>query len=248
MYKDRELVRALVDRASAIDCEALVLTVDVPLLGRRLRDQRNRFTVPLRPTLRLAWDMLRCPRWTAHILRHGVPRMQNFLDGKRTMSVASLAALMTSNLDASATWDLLERMREQWRAKLVLKGVLHPEDAERAVRIGVDAIAVSNHGGRQLDGALSTLRALPEIVAAVGGRAEVYLDGGIRRGSDIAKACALGATAVLSGRAPLYGVGAAGPAGADRALEIFADELDRCLALIGCPVAARLDLGWLVHL
>lgn len=248
LYKDRELVRALVDRASAIDCEALVLTVDVPLLGRRLRDQRNRFTVPLRPTLRLAWDMLRCPRWTAQILRHGVPRMQNFLDGKRTMSVASLAVLMTSNLDASATWDVLKRMREHWRAKLVLKGVLHPEDAERAVRIGVDAIAVSNHGGRQLDGAVSTMRALPRIVAAVGGRAEVYLDGGIRRGSDIAKACALGATAVLSGRAPLYGLGAAGPAGAGRALEILAGELDRCLALIGCPVASRLDPTWLDYL
>lgn len=244
-YKDRELVHGLLARARAIGCEALVLTVDVPLLGRRLRDQHNRFTVPLRPTPRLVWDMLRCPRWTAHILRHGVPRMQNFVDGKRTMSIASLADLMTSNLDASVTWEAVERMRDQWGAKLVLKGVLHPEDAEQAARVGVDAIAVSNHGGRQLDAATSTIRALPQVVAAVGGRAEVYLDGGIRRGSDIAKACALGATAAMSGRALLYGAAAAGPAGTERALEILAEEFDRCLALVGCPVAARLDSTWL---
>ena len=244
LYKDRELVSRLLSRARAIDCEALVVTVDVPVLGRRLRDQRNRFTVPLRPTPRLLWDLFRCPQWTAHILVHGVPRMQNFVDGKESVSVASLANLMTSNLDASVSWAVLERIREDWSAKLVLKGVLHPEDAERALRVGVDAIAVSNHGGRQLDAATSTIRALPQIVAVVGGRAEVYLDGGIRRGSDIAKACALGATAAMAGRALLYGVGAGGSAGADRVLEILAEELDRCLALVGCPLAARLNATW----
>jgi (S)-mandelate dehydrogenase len=244
LYKDRALVRELIARARAIGCEALVVTVDVPLLGRRLRDQRNRFTVPLRPTPRLLWDLLRCPRWTAHIFLHGVPRMQNFVGGKQSVSVASLANLMTSNLDASASWDVLERIREDWGAKLVLKGLLHPEDAKRALRAGVDAIAVSNHGGRQLDAATSTIRALPQIAAVVDGRAEVYVDGGIRRGSDIAKACAFGATAVMAGRALLYGVGAAGPAGADRALQILAEELDRCLALVGCPLAARLNATW----
>jgi (S)-mandelate dehydrogenase len=244
LYKDRDLVRELLARARAIGCEALVVTVDVPLLGRRLRDQRNRFTVPLRPTPRLLWDLFRCPQWTAQILLHGVPRMQNFVDGKRPVSVASLANLMTSNLDASVSWDVLERIRENWGTKLVLKGVLHPEDAERALRAGVDAIVVSNHGGRQLDAAISTIRALPQIAAVVGSRAEVYVDGGIRRGSDIAKACALGATAVMAGRALLYGVGAAGPTGAARVLEILAEELDRCLALVGCPLAARLNATW----
>lgn len=240
-YKDRELVRRLIQRARDIDCEALVLTVDVPVLGRRLRDQRNRFTVPLRPTARLVWDVMRCPRWTAHILAHGVPRMQNFVDGEREASVASLAALMTSNMDAGVTWDVIDWLRQQWDGKLVLKGVMRAEDAEQAVRVGVDAIAVSNHGGRQLDGVSSAIEALPAVVAAVRGRVEIFLDGGVRRGSDIAKALALGATSVMAGRAGLFGVAAGGSAGAERAFAILAEELDRCLALIGCPSARLLD-------
>jgi isopentenyl diphosphate isomerase/L-lactate dehydrogenase-like FMN-dependent dehydrogenase len=245
LYKDRDLVRSLIARAQAIDCDALVLTVDVPLLGRRLRDRRNRFTVPLRPSMRLAWDLLRCPGWTAQILTNGVPRMQNFVDGRRDASVASLAALMTSNMDASVTWDAIAWIRDLWPGRLVLKGVLHQEDARRAVECGIDAIAVSNHGGRQLDSVTSAIRALPGVAAAVAGRAEVFLDGGIRRGSDIAKACALGANAVMVGRAGLYGVGAYGRAGAERAFGILSEELDRCLALLGCPGTAQLDPGWL---
>jgi isopentenyl diphosphate isomerase/L-lactate dehydrogenase-like FMN-dependent dehydrogenase len=170
--------------------------------------------------------------------------MQNLVDGQHAASVASLAALMTSNLDAALTWERIDRIRDEWSAKLVLKGILHPQDAERAVRTGVDAIAVSNHGGRQLDAATSTIRALPGIVAAVGRRAEVYLDGGIRRGSDIGKACALGATAAMTGRAGLYGVAAAGRAGSDCAFRILAEEFDRCLALVGCPSARGLDSTW----
>jgi isopentenyl diphosphate isomerase/L-lactate dehydrogenase-like FMN-dependent dehydrogenase len=245
LYKDRDLVRSLIARARAIDCEALVLTVDVPLLGRRLRDRRNRFTVPLRPSARLAWDLLRCPGWTTQILANGVPRMQNFVDGKRDASVASLAALMTSNMDASVTWDAIAWVRDVWPGRLVLKGVLHPDDARGAVERGIDAIAVSNHGGRQLDSVTSAIRALPDVVAAVAGRAEVFVDGGIRRGADIAKACALGANAVMVGRAGLYGVGAGGRAGAERAFAILAEELDRCLALLGCPATTQLDSGWL---
>jgi (S)-mandelate dehydrogenase len=245
LYKDRDLVLSLIARARAIDCESLVITVDVPLLGRRLRDRRNRFTVPLRPTGRLIWDLVRCPRWTGQILSNGVPRMQNFVGGQRAASVASLAALMTSNMDASVTWDSIGWVRDHWPGRLVLKGVLHAEDAERAVACGVDAIAVSNHGGRQLDSVTSAIRALPEIISAVAGRTEVFVDGGIRRGSDIAKARALGANAVMVGRAGLYGVGAGGRAGADRAFAILAEEFDRCLALVGCPIAAHLDQSWL---
>jgi isopentenyl diphosphate isomerase/L-lactate dehydrogenase-like FMN-dependent dehydrogenase len=245
LYKDRDLVRSLIARARAIDCDSLVITVDVPLLGRRLRDHRNRFTVPLRPTARLLFDLLRCPRWTAHILANGIPRMQNFVDGKRPGSVASLAALMTSNMDSSVTWDAVATLRDEWPGRLVLKGILHGEDAQRAASYGIDGIVVSNHGGRQMDSVTSTLHALPEIVAAVAGRMEVFIDGGIRRGSDIAKALALGATAVMAGRAGLYGVGAGGRSGADRALAILAEELDRCLALLGCAAASHLDPAWL---
>jgi isopentenyl diphosphate isomerase/L-lactate dehydrogenase-like FMN-dependent dehydrogenase len=247
LYKDRDLVRSLVARARAIGCDSLVITVDVPLLGRRLRDHRNRFTVPLRPTARLLLDLLRCPRWTAHILANGIPRMQNFVDGKRSASVASLAALMTSNMDASVTWDAITTLRNEWPGRLVLKGILHAEDAQQAVACGIDGIVVSNHGGRQMDSVTSTLHALPEVVSAVAGRAEVFMDGGIRRGSDIAKALALGATAVMAGRAGLYGVGAGGRLGADRAFAILADELDRCLALLGCSAATRLNPAWLRH-
>ena len=245
LYKDRDLVRSLIARARAIDCDSLVITVDVPLLGRRLRDRRNRFTVPLRPTARLLFDLLRCPRWTAHILANGIPRMQNFVDGKRPESVASLAALMTSNMDSSVTWEAVATLRDEWPGRLVLKGILHGEDAQRAASYGIDGIVVSNHGGRQMDSVTSTLHALPEIVAAVAGRTEVFIDGGIRRGADIAKALALGATAVMAGRAGLYGVGAGGRSGADRALAILAEELDRCLALLGCAAASHLDPAWL---
>ena len=242
VYKDRDLVRALVRRAQAADFEALVLTVDVPVLGQRYRDLRNRFTVPVRATPRLVWDLMRCPRWTAHILRHGVPKMQNLIEGSHTdTTVASLANLMTRNMDAALDWGAVASLRELWPGKMIIKGILSPQDADLAVRAGFDAISISNHGGRQLDGAISAIRALPHIVAAIGGRAELYLDGGVRRGSDIAKALALGARAVTIGRATLYGVAAAGEAGARASLSILAAELDRCLALLGCPAASNLD-------
>jgi (S)-mandelate dehydrogenase len=241
-YKDRDLVRSLLRRAADSDCEALVMTVDVPVLGNRWRDQDNRFSVPLRPTPRLLWDILRCPRWTLGIVREGVPRMQNMVDPAASrQGIAALAELMTRNLDRSLTWSALTWIRDAWRRKLVIKGVLAPEDAELAVRHGFDAVVVSNHGGRQLDHAPSAVSTLSDIVAIVGTRAEVYLDGGIRRGSDIAKALALGARAVMIGRATLFGTAAGGEAGAVRALAILREELDRCLALVGCPVAGELS-------
>jgi (S)-mandelate dehydrogenase len=246
LYKDRNLVRSLIRRAADVDCEALVLTADVPVLGQRHRDQRNRFTVPLRPAPRLVWDFLRCPRWTCGIIRHGIPRMQNLMDASGPgQGVTALAELMTRNMDSSLNWNDLDWLRDAWRRKLVIKGVLTPADAELAVHHGIDAIAVSNHGGRQLDCAPSSISVLAEICSVVGGRAEIYLDGGVRRGSDIAKALALGARAVMLGRASLYGVAAGGEAGAARALAILHEEFDRCLALIGCPVAADLNEAFL---
>lgn len=244
MYKERELVRSLVQRALDVGVEALVLTADVPVLGQRVRDLRNGFTVPLRPSGRLIWDLLRCPKWTFDLARHGIPKMRNFADAGHD-SIASLAQLMTDNMDASVDWDSAAWLRDAWPRKIILKGVLSPEDASEAVRRGFEAIVVSNHGGRQLDGAPSSIAALPAVVSAVAGRAEVYLDGGVRRGASVAKAVAMGARGVFLGRATLYGVAAGGVAGVDLALAILRAELDRCLALIGCPTVVSLDQSYI---
>lgn len=246
VYRDRELVRSLIRRARDARFEAIVLTADVPLLGQRHRDGRNRFSVPVKMTPRMLWDVVRCPRWTYGILAHGVPRMQNFVDAKSGLkSIGSLAALMTSNMDASVSWQDVAALRADWPGKIVLKGVLSPADAVQAVNSGFDAIAVSGHGGRQLDHAPAPISVLPEIVAAVRGRTEIFLDGGVRRGSDIAKALCLGANAAMIGRATLFGAAAAGQPGAERALELLRAEFDRCLALIGCPTARSLTAAYL---
>ncbi len=233
LYKDRALVESLVSRAFNAGIEALVVTIDTPVLGNRERDQRNRFTVPLRPNLRLLWDILRCLRWSLGMLRYGTPRMQNFVDYGHGRDVTSLAQLMTSNMDASVTWEQLNWLRDRWPRKIVLKGVLAPEDAALAIQYGLDAIVVSNHGGRQMDGAPSTVSMLQEIAAAIGGRCEIYIDGGVRRGSDMAKVISLGARAAMIGRPMLYGAAAGGLDGTTRALEILKTEYDRCLALLG---------------
>ncbi|MCB1486523.1 MAG: alpha-hydroxy-acid oxidizing protein [Bauldia sp.] len=246
VYKDRELVRSLVERALAADYEALVLTADLPVVGQRDRDERNGFTIPFRISPRFVWDVLRRPRWTAHILRDGVPRIENFVEpGAPPEPPDAMIRVISEKMDPSMDWDGAEWLRQIWPRKLVIKGVLSPADATEAVARGFDAIAVSNHGGRQADGSVAAISALPGIVAAVDGRAEVFLDGGVRRGASIAKALALGANAVMAGRPTLFGVAAAGEAGAMRALSIFRDEFDRCLALVGCPKASGLDRSYL---
>lgn len=241
VYRDRDLVRSLIERALRADFEALVLTVDVPVLGQRDRDQRNGFTIPLRLSPRLVWDVLRCPGWTMGIARHGVPQIENFVDPSApSQKTASMIKLITGKMDPSLDWEDVAWLRDIWPKKLIIKGILSPEDATEAVRRGFDAIAVSNHGGRQLDSSLSAISALPAVVDAAGGRAEVYLDGGVRRGASIAKALALGARAVMVGRATLFGAAAAGEAGALTAISILKQEFDRTLALVGCPIATEL--------
>ena len=242
VFRDRDLVRSLLKRARAAGYEALVVTVDVPVLGQRERDHRNGFTVPLRLSTRMLRELLRCPRWSYGVTRHGVPTMENFLgkDGRKK-DIATLSHLMTSNMDASLTWSDLSWLRDSWQGKVVVKGILSPADALEAIKRGADAVVVSNHGGRQLDGAPSSIASLPAVVRAVSGRAEVYVDGGIRRGSDVAKALALGARAVLVGRATLYGAAVAGELGAHHALSILHAELDRCLALLGCAAVDSLS-------
>ena len=214
-----------------------MVTVDVPVLGQRDRDQRNGFTIPLRLSPRLVWDVLRCPGWSARLAISGAPRIANFVQPGAPQPAASMIKFINGKMDPSASWAEAEWLRRRWPRKLVIKGVLSPADAARAVDLGFDAIAVSNHGGRQADGSLSAISALPAVVDAVAGRADVYLDGGVRRGTSVAKALALGASAVMMGRPTLYGVAADGEAGANAALSILREEFDRCLALIGCPVA-----------
>jgi len=242
VLRDRDYTMKLVRRARDAGYEALVVTGDLAVGGKRERDARNGFTVPVRPRLANILELLGHPRWLWQVATHGVPAIENLADwGGGNQGTQTLAAMIAAQFDPSVTWDELARLRDAWPRKLVLKGILAAEDAERAVAVGADGVVVSNHGGRQLDGTVAPLDALPEAVRAVAGRIAVLMDGGVRRGSHIAKACALGAHGVLVGRATLYGVAAAGEAGARHALAILADELGRTMALLGCRSVNALD-------
>ena len=234
ILRNKPFLQSLIDRAYAADYEALVITVDLPVGGKRERDFRNDFSIPFRFTLKNLLDFSTRPRWAIEMLFKGLPIMENLvgLDTQAT-SASAIASSVGRNYDPAFNWEALQAMRDRWPRKLIIKGILNPRDAERAVQLGCDAIIVSNHGGRQLDGAPATFDALPAIVDAVGGRVPVMLDGGIRRGSDIVKALAVGAQGVLVGRATLFGAAAAGQVGAARALTILADELKRTMQLCG---------------
>jgi L-lactate dehydrogenase (cytochrome) len=234
MMRDRGFVRSLVERARDAGCPVLVLTVDLAVQGQRHRDIRNGLSVPLRPSLRNAWDLVTHPAWAASVLMGRRRTFGNF-SGHQGMGndVGAIARWIGEQFDASMHWGDLEWLRALWPGKLIVKGVLDAADARMAARLGADGVVVSNHGGRQLDGAPATLAALPAVVEAVEGRCEVHLDGGVRSGQDVAKALALGATSAWLGRAFLYGLGAGGGAGVRRALEIIRRELDVTLALLG---------------
>ena len=241
-FKDREFTFGLIERARKAGYEALLFTVDLPVGGKRERDFRNHFSVPFRFTPRNVLDFASRPAWALDMLMNGVPTLEN-LTGLAApgADAAKIASSVGHNQDASLDWALLRQVRDRWPGKLLVKGVAHPEDAERAVAAGCDGVIVSNHGGRQLDGAIASFDALPAVARAVGGKAAVLMDGGVRRGADVLKALASGAQAVLVGRATLYGVCAAGEAGARRALEILGDELVRTMQLCGARRIA--DIG-----
>jgi (S)-mandelate dehydrogenase len=234
VVRNREFRARLVERARAAGYEALLVTVDLPVGGKRERDLHNRFTAPFRPSWQNAGDVWAKPAWVLDMLRHGLPKMEN-LHGFVNWSTrqSDIAASVGREMDASFGWDDLKALREQWPGKLLLKGVERADDAERAAALGCDGVVVSNHGGRQLDGAAPAFAALPAVARAVGGRITVLLDGGVRRGVDILKARALGAQAVLTGRATLFGGLAGGEAGAQRALEILASEFECAMRLCG---------------
>ena len=248
VWRDREIVRMLIQRAKAAGYRALVVTVDTPVLGQRERDVRSGLVLPPRITARNVLDTLRRFSWLRGFLTHPRPTFGNFVGMPGVEHDAiSLAAFTTKQFSAAITWADIEWYRSIWPGPIALKGILSAEVARQAVERGIEGIIVSNHGGRQLDQAPSPIEVLPEIVAAVEGRAEVILDGGIRRGSDVVKALALGARACRIGKAFNYGVAALGERGVELAIEILEKEIDRTLALIGRPTLAQLDRA-AVHL
>lgn len=232
--KDQGFLRGLIDRAKAAGCSALVITVDLQILGQRHKDLKNGLSAPPRLTPAVLADLATKWRWGLGMLgtkRRGFGNIVGHVDGVSDPS--SLMAWTAEQFDPSLDWDKIARLAELWGGPVVIKGILDAEDARRAADIGADAIVVSNHGGRQLDGAVSSIRMLPDIVAAVGDRVEVHLDSGIRSGQDVLKALAMGARATWIGRAWVYGLGALGQAGVTRALELIHKELDVSMALCG---------------
>jgi len=229
-----EFRNKLVARAKAAGYEAILVTVDLPVSGKRERDPRNGFHTPFKANWRNSRDMMLKLPWLIEWLSHGRPGMAN-LEGYpfSAQSGVDIVTAVGREMDAGLDWEYIKQLRGLWPGKLLLKGVERVDDAERAVSVGCDGIVVSNHGGRQLDGALATLDALPAISSAVGNRITVLLDGGVRRGVDILKARALGAQGVLTGRATLFGAMAGGEPGARRALEILSTELVRAMQLCG---------------
>src|SRR6266478_1590870 len=243
----RAASEAIIERARAAGCSALVVTIDTPVAGLRERDFRNGMKelmsgsllekIPFLP------QMIARPGWIVSFLRDGgLSKLPNVVvPGKGPMELIDVSKALASS---TVTWDDLKWIRSLWRGPLVIKGVLTGEDARRAIDEGAAAVVVSNHGGRQLDGVRASIRALPEVVAAVNGQAEVLMDGGVRRGSDIVKALCLGARAVLCGRAYAYGLAAAGEAGVTRALEILRADVERTLRLLGCRSVSALDRSY----
>jgi isopentenyl diphosphate isomerase/L-lactate dehydrogenase-like FMN-dependent dehydrogenase len=240
----REAAEGALDRARRAGFAALVITVDTPVAGLRERDPRNgmRELLGTSPFAKIPYlsNILAHPGWLASFLMDGgVPKLENVVvPGKGPMELVDVGSALS---EATVTWEDLRWIRELWPGPIVVKGLLTGEDARRAVDEGASAVVVSNHGGRQLDSVSATLRALPEVVAAVSGRIEVLMDGGVRRGGDIVKAICLGARAVLIGRAYAYGLAAAGQPGVARALEILRSDVERTLRLLGCPSIAALD-------
>lgn len=248
MWPDRALSLELVERARTAGYEALIVTADTPVSPNREYNRHNGFSLPMRISRRNALDVAMHPGWflrvfARYMMRNGIPTLENYPASLR----ARLDQTMNSPKCDSLTWDDLKAMRKRWSGPLMVKGILHPGDAEKALACGADGVIVSNHGGRNLDASIPPFKVLPEIVDRVGSRMEVFVDGGFSRGSDIVKALAIGARGVLTGRAPLWGVSVDGEPGARLALQILKAEIDRVLAFTGRGTLQALDRS-LVHI
>jgi len=236
---DDAITQGLIARARNADYDVMMVTADVPAAGKRDRDIRNQLAVPFRITPEVIMGLMANPRWSLETLRHGKPNIANYAD--LLQSATSYADVQKTLITPHFTWDDLQRLRDRWNGKLLVKGILHPQDAVKCAEIGCDGIVVSNHGGRQVAFGPPTIEALPPIAKALGGRTTIILDSGVRRGADLLRAKAHGADFVLSGRALAFGVGAGGSAGAGRAFEILMLELVRALGQLG--VASYADVG-----
>jgi L-lactate dehydrogenase (cytochrome) len=247
VMRDRSFVEGLIDRAKAARCSALMLTLDLQILGQRHKDLKNGLSTPPKPTFANLVNLATKPRWCLGMLgtrRRQFGNIVGHVSGVEDMS--SLAAWTNSQFDPTLNWSDVEWIKKRWGGKLILKGILDAEDARHAADSGADALVVSNHGGRQLDGAPSSIEALPAIAAEVGSRIEVWMDGGIRSGQDVLKAVARGARGTLIGRAFLYGLGALGEAGVTRCFEIIRNELDLTMAFCGRTNIREVDAGVLL--
>jgi L-lactate dehydrogenase (cytochrome) len=234
VMRDRDFIERLIDRAKAANCNALVVTLDLQILGQRHKDIKNGLSAPPKPTLANMINLLTKPRWCFGMLGTSRRQFGNIVGHvKGVTDMANLGAWTAQQFDPRLNWGDVEWIKKRWGGKLILKGIQDVEDAKLAVASGADALIVSNHGGRQLDGAQSSIEALPNIVAAVGSQIEVHMDGGIRSGQDVLKAWALGARGTYIGRAFLYGLGAMGEAGVAKALEVIHRELDLTMAFCG---------------
>lgn len=244
VMRDRDFVRDLIGRAKAVGCSALVLTADLQILGQRHKDIKNGLSVPPQFKPAVVLNLLTKWRWGLGMLQTRRRTFGNIAGHvKDATDLTSLSKWTASQFDPSLSWDDVAWIKDLWQGPLIIKGVMEPEDAEAAVQAGADAILVSNHGGRQLDGAPASIEALPAVLEAVGQRAEVYLDSGVRSGQDVLRAVALGAKAAFIGRAYLYGLGALGEEGVSRCLELIRNELDVSMALCGLRDIAQVDLG-----
>jgi len=234
VMRDHDFVGRLIDRAKAASCSALMLTLDLQILGQRHKDIRNGLSAPPRFSINSALQVLGRPRWCLNMLTTRRHTFRNIVGhAKGVDDLSSLSSWTTEQFDPKLSWDDIDWIKQRWGGKLIIKGILDAEDAKMAVKTGADAIIVSNHGGRQLDGAASSISMLPKIVDAVGSDVEVHFDGGIRSGQDVLKAICLGAKSTYIGRAFIYGLGADGEAGVSQALDIIHRELDTTMALCG---------------